>query len=123
MAQSASEGSRDFSRRSEKPGGASSVVSTGSADPVSLPDSGNSEIGRQVLGISQHPATITAAANTISWMMAAGDQIVLESGITPITFWRKCPGVATSNGALADKPNCQSACAAVVTASRNGKSI
>lgn len=37
-------------------------------------------------------------------MMAAGEQIVVESGITPTIDSRKWPGFATSSGPLEDAP-------------------
>lgn len=71
----------------------------------------------------QHAARIAATEKTTSWMMAAGDQMVVERGTMPIVLSRKWPWVATSSGALAERPYCQSAEAAVVMASRNGKSM
>ena len=56
-------------------------------------------------------------------MIAAGDQMVVDSGMTPTVFSRKWPGVATSSGALAENPNCQTAFAAQITASKKRKSI
>jgi hypothetical protein len=38
--------------------------------------------------------------------------MVRESGMTPMVDSRKWPGVATSSGAEADKPNCQMDCEA-----------
>src|SRR5262245_35699378 len=56
-------------------------------------------------------------------MIAAGDQIVVASGMMPVTFWRKCPLVAERRGPVEENPNCHSACAAKVKARKNGKSI
>src|SRR5215831_9195869 len=56
-------------------------------------------------------------------MIAAGDQIVVERGMIPMTFCRKCPWLATNRGALDDSPYCHRACEAYVTPRRNGKSI
>ena len=49
---------------------------------------------------------MVAVRNSTSWRIAAGDQMVVLSGITPVVDSRKWPGVATSSGALADKPYC-----------------
>src|SRR5262249_8558300 len=97
--------------------------SGGTTGSTNLQDSGNWEIGRNALGISLQLATMPTIAYKSSWMIAAGDQIVAESGISPMTFCRKCPCVATKSGPLDDNPNCHSAWAPDVTASKNGKSI
>ena len=55
-------------------------------------------------------------------MTVVGAQMVVESGMRPVCFSRKCPGVFIRSGALAESPNCQTDPAAVVVASRKGKS-
>ena len=52
----------------------------------------------------------------------AGAQIVVDSGIRPVCFSRKWPGVFIRSGALAESPNCQIAWAENVVASRKGRS-
>ena len=54
--------------------------------------------------------------------MAAGAQIVVESGTTPVVSSKKCPGVAINKAALEDKPYCQQAFAPHTVASKNIKS-
>jgi len=49
--------------------------------------------------------------------------MVVVSGMIPVVFSRKCPGVAISSGALPEKPNCQIDPAPASVASRNRKSI
>ncbi len=55
--------------------------------------------------------------------MAAGDQIVVLSGMIPVVFSRKCPGVAINSGALPENPNCQIEPAPASVANKNKKSI
>src|ERR1700730_6823969 len=100
-----------LSRYCDKPPLLSSLTMTGAGALASFAASGNSEIGRQDFGIRRQAANMAVAEEAISWMMAAGDQIVVESVTMPMMFWRKWPLVATSSGPLAEGPNCQSACA------------
>jgi hypothetical protein len=66
---------------------------------------------------------MTASVNVTTRTIAAGDQIVVESGMTPVVFSRKWPGVAIKSGALAEKPNCQTDPAPASVARRKRKSI
>jgi len=88
----------------------------------SLLDSGNSEIGRTFFGMNRQPATITARVKVMTRMIEAGDQIVEPSVMIPVLCWRKWPGVAMSSGALAERPNCQTAPAPASVANINRKS-
>jgi hypothetical protein len=72
--------------------------------------------------MNTQPTIIVAIVNVTTRMMAAGDQIVVHSGITPVVFSRKCPGVAMSSGALPENPNCQIDPAPASVASRKRKS-
>ena len=74
------------------------------------------------MGISNRAAAMIRIRYATSIRMAAGAQIVVESGITPVVPSRKCPGVAINKAALEDNPYCQTACAAHTDASKNGKS-
>ena len=67
--------------------------------------SGNSEISRGLRGINQQPAAMVARVNSTSSRIAAGDQIVVLSGMTPVVDSRKCPGVATNSGGVTNLGN------------------
>ena len=69
------------------------------------------------------PTATTATMNDGTRISAAGDQIVVVSGITPACCSRKLPGVAISSGALPDRPNCQIAPAPASTDISQRKSI
>ena len=69
------------------------------------------------------PTATTATMNDGTRISAAGDQIVVASGITPACCSRKLPGVAISSGALPDRPNCQIAPAPASTDISQRKSI
>ena len=84
---------------------------------------GNSDTGRTFLGMNTMPATITAMVNVITSTIAAGDQMVVRSGMTPACCSRKLPGVAISSGALPEKPNCQIAPAPASVDIRKRKSM
>ena len=69
----------------------------------------------------RHPTKTTAARNRPTCSIAAGDQIVRVSGITPIMPCRKWPDVASNNGAVAERPN--HTAVAVIVARNSGKSM
>ena len=89
---------------------------------ASSSDAGNSESRRGFLGINRYPTTIVATRKTGTCTSVAGAQIVVASRSVPISSARKCPGVATRSGALADSPNCQIEWAPARIAWRNRKS-
>ena len=84
--------------------------------------SGNWESGWGRIGWRNRAATMIARKNVAMKTKVAGAQIVVDSGIRPVCFSRKWPGVFIRSGALAESPNCQIDPAADVVASRNGKS-
>ena len=81
------------------------------------------ESGRGRVGINTHPTSMVAAVNPTTSPIAAGDQMVEVSGMSPVVGSRKCPGVAINSGALAENPNCQIEPAPARVASRKRKSM
>ena len=73
--------------------------------------------------MNTQPTNTQMIGNVTTSAMVAGAQSVVLSGMTPVVFSRKCPGVAMSSGALPEKPNCQIAPAPARQARRNRKSM
>ena len=84
-----------------------SLSSDAGPSPTLADASVNSEIGRIFFGMNTTPQMMQAVVKVTTRTMAAGDQMVVLSGMMPVVFSRKCPGVAINSGALPDSPNCQ----------------
>jgi len=74
---------------------------------INLYASGNSEMVLGTLGMRIRATISETMMKAKIIMIAALLHMVVDKDMTPVVFSRKCPFVATSKGALDERPYCQ----------------